>query len=464
MKCCKTLVIAIYFGLVPATPVHSQQVQPAELLRQFNGSLEALAAKVSPSVVQIQVTGVGRSAGVVVQQPSMGSGVIIDPDGYIMTNAHVVDGARRIRVVLPIPSVDSPFDVAAAESQPILEARVTGVSKELDLALLKVEAADLPALALDDRRSAHPGQLVFAIGSPLGLMNSITMGIVSSVWRQTDADEPAVYIQTDAPINPGNSGGPLVDVDGSVVGLNTFILSNGGGSEGLGFAIPVEIVKIVYEGLRKYGHLQPIDIQAAIQTITPTLAAGLGLAQEWGVIVSDVSLDGPASIAGVKVQDIVFAVDDHPIRGLPGFVTALYLHSPQEMLKLDILRGSEKLSLGVSASQYRYDTAPLADVFEPERRLISRLGIFAVESNLSVSALMPNVRIATGVVVLARTIEWNSVRADLRQGDIIFSINSTPITSVEELRSAATKLKAGDPVVMQIERQGKLHYLAFEME
>jgi PDZ domain len=157
-------------------------------------------------------------------------------------------------------------------------------------------------------------------------------------------------------------------------------------------------------------------------------------------------------------------VDDHPIRGLPGFVTALYLHSPQEMLKLDILRGSEKLSLRVSASQYRYDTAPLADVFEPERSLISRLGIFAVESNLSVSALMPNVRIATGVVVLARTIEWNSVRADLRQGDIIFSLNSTPITSVEELRSAVAKLKAGDPVVMQIERQGKLHYLAFEME
>ena len=464
MKNCKTLVLAIYFGLVPATPAHSQQAQPAELLRQFNGSLEALAAKVSPSVVQIQVSGVGGSAGAVVQQRSMGSGVIVDPDGYIMTNAHVLDGARRIRVVLPIPSVDSPFDVAAAENQPILDARVKGVSKELDLALLKVEAANLPVLALDNRRSAHPGQLVFAIGSPLGLMNSITMGIVSSVWRQTDVDEPAVYIQTDAPINPGNSGGPLVDVDGSVVGLNTFILSNGGGSEGLGFAIPVEIVKIVYEGLRKYGHLQPIDIQAAVQTITPTLAAGLGLAQEWGVIVSDVSLDGPASIAGLKVQDIVFAVDDHPIRGLPGFVTALYLHSPQEMLKLDILRGSEKLSLTVSASQYRYDTAPLADVFEPERSLISRLGIFAVESNLSLSAMIPNVRIATGVVVLARTIEWNSVRADFRQGDIIFSINSTSVTSVEDLRSAVAKLKAGDPVVMQIERQGKLHYLAFEME
>ena len=464
MKNYKTLVIAIYFGLIPATPLHSQQAQPAELLRQFNGSLEALAAKVSPSVVQIEVTGVGRSAGLVVQQRSTGSGVIIDPDGYIMTNAHVVDGAGRIRVVLPIPSVDSPFDVAAAESQPILQASVTGVSKELDLALLKVEAANLPALALDNRRSAHPGQLVFAIGSPLGLMNSITMGIVSSVWRQTDVDEPAVYIQTDAPINPGNSGGPLVDVDGSVVGLNTFILSNGGGSEGLGFAIPAEIVKIVYEGLRKYGHLQPIDIQAAVQTITPTLAAGLGLAQEWGVIVSDVSLDGPASIAGLRVQDIVSAVDDHPIRGLPGFVTALYLHSPQEMLKLDVLRGSEKLSLRVSASQYRSDTAPQADVFEPERSLISRLGIFAMESNLSVSALMPNVRIATGVVVLARTIEWNSVHAGLREGDIIFSINSTPIASVEELRSAVAKLKAGDPVVMQIERQGKLHYIAFEME
>ena len=133
------------------------------------------------------------------------------------------------------------------------------------------------------------------------------------------------------------------------------------------------------------------------------------------------------------------------------------------MLKLDILRGSGKLSLKVSASQYRYERAPLADVFEPEGSLISRLGIFAMENNLSVSALMPSVRIATGVVVLGRIIEWNSVRADLRQGDIIFSINNTPITSVEDLRSAVATFKAGDPVVMQIERQGKLHYLAFEM-
>lgn len=470
MKKCKTLVIATYLGLVLATPAYSEHAQPSELLRQFNGSLEALAAKVSPSVVQIQVTSFGRSAetshgdpDVVVQQQSIGSGVIVDPDGYIMTNAHVVEGARRIRVVLPIPSADSPFDIASAESQPILEATITGVSRELDLALLKVQAVNLPALALDNRRSARAGQLVLAIGSPAGLMNSITLGIVSSVWRQPDVDEPAVYIQTDAAINPGNSGGALVDMDGSIVGLNTFILSNSGGSEGLGFAIPAEIVKIVYDGLRKYGRLRPIDIQAAVQTITPTLAAGLGLAQEWGVIVSDASLDGPASIAGLKVQDIIFAVDDHPIRGLPGFATALYLHSPQEMLKLDILRGSEKLSLKVSASQYGYERAPLADVFEPEGSLVSRLGIFAMENKLSVSALMPSVRIATGVVVLGRIIEWNSVRADLRQGDIIFSINNTPITSVEDLRSAVATFKAGDPVVMQIERQGKLHYLAFEM-
>ena len=470
MKKCKTLVIAIYLGLVLATPAHSEHAQPSELLRQFNGSLEALAAKISPSVVQIQVTSFGRSdetshgdPDVVVQQRSIGSGVIVDPDGYIMTNAHVVEGARRIRVVLPMPPVDSPFDIASAESQPTLEATVTGVSRELDLALLKVQAVNLPALALDNRRSAHAGQLVLAIGSPAGLMNSITLGIVSSVWRQPDVDEPAVYIQTDAAINPGNSGGALVDMDGSIVGLNTFILSNSGGSEGLGFAIPAEIVKIVYDGLRKYGRLRPIDIQAAVQTITPTLAAGLGLAQEWGVIVSDVSLDGPASIAGLQVQDIIFAVVDHPIRGLPGFATALYLHSPQEMLKLDILRGSGKLSLKVSASQYRYERAPLADVFEPEGSLISRLGIFAMENNLSVSAMMPSVRIATGVVVLGRIIEWNSVRADLRQGDIIFSINNTPITSVEDLRSAVATFKAGDPVVMQIERQGKLHYLAFEM-
>src|SRR5580704_1065985 len=195
-----------------------------------------------------------------------------------MTNAHVVEGAQNIHVALPMPSVDYPDQIAPAGKQRIVEARLIGVHKDTDLALLKIEESGLPTLSLGSRRPVHQGELVFAMGSPEGLENSVTMGVVSSVARQADPNRPLVYIQTDAPINPGNSGGPLVDTDGYVIGINTFILSQAGGSEGLGFAIPARVVQFVYQSLRKYGHVHRIEIKAGAQTITPSLAEGLGLA------------------------------------------------------------------------------------------------------------------------------------------------------------------------------------------
>jgi hypothetical protein len=164
--------------------------------------------------------------------------VILDPDGYIMTNAHVVEGARQIRVVLPSPVATSPLDVAPAGKRKLLDAKLVGEDKDIDLALLKVEGHNFPMLPLETERPAHPGQLVVAIGSPSGLENSVTMGVVSSVWRQADPEKPMVYLQTDAPINPGSSGGPLVDLDGYVLGMNTFILTESGGSEGLVYLHP----------------------------------------------------------------------------------------------------------------------------------------------------------------------------------------------------------------------------------
>jgi serine protease Do len=223
---------------------------------QLNNALEGLAAKVSPAVVQILVTGFGTQheenraqTALIVRQHAVGSGVIVDPSGYIMTNAHVVEGAQRIRVALPLP-LDTGRAVPVGKRQ-LLEARLVGVHKETDLALLKIDEKDLPTLPLLTQQRPRVGQLVFAIGSPEGLQNSVTMGVVSAVARQPDPDKPLTYIQTDAPINPGNSGGPLVDMNGSVVGINTFILSTGGGSEGLGFAIPARIVDFVYHSLRK---------------------------------------------------------------------------------------------------------------------------------------------------------------------------------------------------------------------
>ena len=441
-----------------------------DMLVQLSGSLQQLAAKVSPAVVQIQVTGFGPAeesgrtqTALIVRQHALGSGVIVDPNGYIMTNAHVVEGAQRIRVVLPVPPATSPFEATVGKAQ-VFDATIIGTHKESDLALIKVEATNLPTLPLNPQRVARPGELVFAIGSPEGLQNSVTMGVVSSVWRQPDPDKPMVYIQTDAPINPGNSGGPLVDVNGGVVGLNTFILSTGGGSEGLGFAIPARVVSFVYQNLRKYGHVHRVEIGAVAQTITPPLAAGLGLAQNWGVIISDVTPKGPADTAGIKAEDIILAIDGRPMLGLPGLTAALYLHPTDQLLKVDVLRGTEKLSLNVVAIQARDRMDQLTDVVDPRKSHIERLGIFAVDLGGELRSMLPDLRVPSGVIVIGQAAQFNSANTGLRTGDVIHALNRFPIESLQQLRSAVAKLKTGDPVVLQIERQGQLQYVAFEME
>jgi serine protease Do len=443
---------------------------PADILAELSGSLQTLASKVSPAVVQIEVTGFGpaedsgrKDTALIVRQHAIGAGVIVDPDGYIMTNAHVVEGAQRIRVILAVtpPTFD---DLPGAGKVQVLNARVLGTQKETDLALLKVEASNLPTLRFRLDRPPQPGELVFAIGSPEGLQNSVTMGVVSSAWRQADPDNPMIYLQTDAPINPGNSGGPLVDVTGSVVGLNTFILSSGGGNEGLGFAIPARIVDFVYRSLRKYGHVRHTEIGVVAQTITPTMAEGLGLAQDWGVVIADVTARGPADAAGIKPEDVVVAVDGHAMLGLTGFVAALYQHPPDRVLKVDVLRGTQPLSFNVPAIQSQDRMDQLADVADPVKSYSGRLGIFGLSFVGELRSLLPDVRIGTGVIVVGQAPGFNAVRTGLRTGDIIHSLNRTPVESVEQLNSAVAQLKAGAAAVLQIERQGQFQYLAFEME
>jgi serine protease Do len=440
-----------------------------QTLAQFNEALETLAAKVSPAVVQILVTGYGplheesrAQTALIVRQHAVGSGVIVDPSGYIMTNAHVVEGAQRIRVALPLLT-DNGRSVAAGKRH-ILEARLIGTHKDTDLALLKIDEKDLPTLVLLAQQRPRVGQLVFAIGSPEGLQNSVTMGVVSAVARQADPDKPITYIQTDAPINPGNSGGPLVDMNGSVLGINTFILSQGGGSEGLGFAIPARIVDFVYHSLRQYGHVHRVEIGAATQEITPTLADGLQLAQHWGVIVADVKPDGPAAAAGLQIQDIVLSADDRPVETLPQLSSALYLHRLDQVLKLEVLRGEQKKTLYIPAIEHRDQMDQLFDAANAEKDIVPRLGILAVDLTPDLRSQISTLRIFSGVVVLGRAADLILPDTGLQTGDIIHAVNTTPIPSMDALRSAMASLKTGSPVVIQVERSDGLTYLSFEME
>jgi serine protease Do len=458
----------------PATEVGnavgSRPSEAPQVLQQLNSALESLVAKVSPAVVQILVTGYGAieesnrsQTALIARQHAVGSGVIVDSDGYIMTNAHVVEGAHRIRVVLPMPSLDFP-QVEPVGKEHILEAKLIGIHKESDLALLKIDQKNLPTLELGSTRRVHQGQLVFAIGSPEGLQNTVTMGVVSSVGRQPDPDRAMVYIQTDAPINPGNSGGPLIDMDGYVLGINTLILSEGGGSEGLGFAIPARIVRFVYRSLRKYGHVHRVEIGAIAQNITPSLAEGLGLSRSWGVIVSDVNPGGPAEAAGLKTGDIIVSADERPIDTLPALTAAMYLHPLDEVMKLVVLRGTEKKVLYVPVSEHRDQMDKLMDAVDPDQSLVRRLGILAVDLNEQLRSVVGSLRISSGVVVIARAVDLIGPETGLKSGDVIHSVNTTPVESLDSLRAALNGLKPNGPVVLQVERDGQLQWLAFEME
>jgi serine protease Do len=246
--CTGTLLLA---GFLPFR-AHAQTApeNSAESMRLMSDSFESLARHVSPAVVEVLVTGFGsddendKNSGAVGRERSLGSGVIIDSSGYIVTNHHVVEGAERVRVMLnaTVGNESQPFALLKPKGR-VLNAQIVGVDKVIDLAVLKVEATDLPTLQLARYERLHQGQIVLAFGNPEGLQNSVSFGLVSSVLRQPDPDNPMVYIQTDAAINPGNSGGPLVDVEGNVVGINTFIYTKSGGNEGIGFAIPSGIVR-----------------------------------------------------------------------------------------------------------------------------------------------------------------------------------------------------------------------------
>ena len=454
-----------------SSPKPGTQTSPApNILVELNGALEELASKVSPAVVQIVVTGYGplheeerSQTALIVRQHAVGSGVIVDSDGYIMTNAHVVEGAQRIRVALPLPSGDSSGLVPVGKRR-IVEARLLGLHKESDLALLKIDESHLPTLSLISQQRPRVGQLVFAIGSPEGLQNSVTMGVVSALARQADPNKPLTYIQTDAPINPGNSGGPLVDMNGAVVGINTFILSQGGGSEGLGFAIPARVVEFVYQSLRKHGHVHRVEIGAIAQEITPELAQGLQLQQRWGVIVVDVKPDGPAAAAGLQIQDIILTADDRRIESLPSLTAALYLHRIDRVVKLEILRGTEKKTLYVPAVENLDPMDKLMDSVNPENSLVPRLGILAVDLSGIPRSQLSSLRIPSGVIVVGRAADLIVPDTGLQTGDVVHQLNTTPIDSMAALRSSVGALKTGDPVVFQIERDGGLMYVSSEME
>src|SRR5712664_168664 len=442
-------------------------------LHQFNSALKALVKEVSPSVVQVLATGYGvaeesshSNMGLAVEkQRSIGSGVIVDSNGYIMTNAHVVSGAQRVQVIIPTLAADqTPLRSLVSARGQVVEAQIIGTDRELDLALLKIDRVGLPPLPFGKYGKLRQGELVFSFGSPQGLSNSVTSGVVSSTARQLDPDSSMVYVQTDAPINPGNSGGPLANVDGEIVGINTFILTDSGGNQGLGFAIPSSVVNVVYQQFRKYGHLHRSGIGIQVQTITANLAAGLGLPRNSGLVVSDVLPGGPGELAGLRVQDVILALNDRPVDSLPLLAFDLSTHAGGEQIKLRILRGSQELLLDVPVVDSSHVLDRLADLANPANSLLKKLGILGIDVDSQIAQMLPGVRVSSGVVVVARAAESRGGHPSLVTGDVIHGLNGTPIDSLNRLRSRLDQLKPHSPSVLQIERDGKLMFVDFQLD
>jgi serine protease Do len=445
-----------------APPLFSQ-AKPVSLT-ELSASFEALAQRVRPSVVQIFSTGYAageesessNTSSLLSKQRSTGSGVILSEDGLILTNNHVVHNALKIEVKL---HNENPGKRMPDSTVP---AKLVGVDREADLAVIKIEKTGLPKLTLGDSSKLRQGQLVMAFGNPLGLEGSVSMGIVSSTARQLKLDDPMTYVQTDAPINPGNSGGPLVDSDGQVVGINTFILTQSGGSEGIGFAVPSNLVRSSYAQIIKDGHVHRGQIGIVAQTITPALAKGLGLPQDWGVIAADVTPDGPADKAGLKPGDIIVTLAGKTMEDGRQLENVVYQQPLSAIVDVTVNRDGNTLNFSMPVIERDDDPQRFADMVSPEKNLIRRLGILAIEITEKLSDLLPDLRHDYGVVVAARAID--SPGAALEPGDVIYQINKTPAVSIAALRAALDTTKPGDAVVLHIQRGTKLKYIAIDLE
>ena len=468
------LVGALTLGAGPVVAqVRTPELAAAGDLRQTSRMLEDLAARVGPAVVEIITLGYASTdladearGELVAPSRGSGSGVIVDADGYIVTNAHVIEGARRIQVEIATASAsDSVHHSVLQTRSRLVPAKVVAVDDETDLAVIKVSEKGLPTLDFADSEDVRPGQLVLAFGSPMGLNSSVTLGVISAVARQLDADDPMIYIQTDAPINPGNSGGPLVDMDGHVIGINTLILSQSGGNEGLGFAAPSNIVRNVFQQIRKYGRVRRGEIGVRPQTITPLLADGLRLPRDRGVILSDVFTDSPAFKAGMRAGDIVLSLDGKTMENGRQLQVNLYSRAVGDTVRLEIQRGSETMPVLVSVAEREDDPTRFTPLVAPDEPYIERLGILGLTLDTKSAAMLSDIRISTGIVVAATSTDLvPGAEGQLKPGDLVHALNGAPMKTVEELRAAINRLKVGDAAALQVERDGELLYVALRIE
>ena len=438
---------------------------------QESSTYSDLVENVNQSVVQIIVDEFGapsrfQTDGTAIFSRSVknGSGVIVDSKGYIITNRHVIDQAKTVQVLLPPRSDDDLSDESILRPDgDIYQAEVIGMDTETDIAVLRIDGDNYRALSFGNSQNLRAGDIVFAFGSPLGLENSVSMGIVSATARQLTEEDPMIYIQTDATINPGNSGGPLVNTNGEIVGINTLNLSQSGGSEGLGFASPSHIVESIYKQIKDRGSVQRGVIGINPQTVSPTLARALKLPAHHRVILGDVAPGSPADVAGLQAGDIIWKLDGKVIENARQLNVNIYGKEIGSSIELVVIRDGEQLTRTVKVAERTDRQTQMLNLVDPEKNFISKLGILAIGLTSEIRNMLPPLRKRGGVLVAASNGKSNVLGDPFQPGDVIYSLNEKEIFSYDEFYNLLDDFQQNDVIVMHVQRGNKLMYLSHRL-
>ncbi|HSR07068.1 MAG TPA: Do family serine endopeptidase [Bryobacteraceae bacterium] len=381
------------------------------------------------------------------RERSLGSGVLVRPDGYLLTNNHVVSGATEIKVSL--------------SDKRELTARVVGADPKTDIALLKLDGGNFPVLAFGDSSKVRVGEFALAVGDPFGVGKTVTLGIVSAVGRgNLGIEDYEDFIQTDAAINPGNSGGALIDAHGKLIGINTAIVSGGsGGNQGVGFAVPVNMARQVMDRILKDGRVVRGWLGVSIQPVTQAVARSFGLSKAEGALVGDVTAGSPAEKSGIQRGDIILAMDGEPIAETRTLSFGVAMKSPGTSVMLKVFRDHREISIPVKLAEQSAAPAEAPGGDASASR---------ATRGLSLEELTPQIRRqfnlparSTGVVVVDVEAGSAAAEAGLRRGDVIQEVNRKVVTSVPQFEDAVRR-GGNEPVMLLINRGGSTQFVVLE--
>jgi serine protease Do len=435
-------------------------------------SFAPIIKKVAPSVVKVSITAksgenpmalpdndffrrffgdnpdlFGRGRGRGFLQHGLGSGVIVSPDGYVLTNNHVVNNATEIEVSL--------------NDGRQFTAKVVGTDQKTDVALIKIKGENLPALKLTDSDKVEVGDVVLAIGNPFGIGQTVTEGIVSAKNRATSGEMDEDFIQTDAAINPGNSGGALVDTEGRLVGINSAILTRSGGNQGIGFAVPSNLCRWVMESLVKNGRVDRGYLGVVIQNVTPELAKAFKLNGTNGALVSDVAPGGPAEAAGLKSGDVIEQFDGKPVEDVGQFKIRVAETAPGSKISLVANRSGESKNFEVTLKSLPDNRTAKATEKSSGKHEEALAGVGVADLDQSMRKELNVPANVQGAVVTQVDPDSASYEAGLRNGDVITEINHQPVRNAQDA-IANTSKPAGEQTLVKVWSNGGSHYLTVD--